>query len=259
MRGLSSVNPAAKLVANLVVLLISASVSDPLTSLIIFIECALFAIFSRSITTRRLKASLPLVGFAVAMLWMNAAFARVDGGHTIASIWIFNFTDKGLATGWAIFFRILSIVVASILFISTTDANDLVLSLIQQCHLNSGVAYGILAAFRFFPLMKSDLNCIDEAHRIRSPRTRQKLLTKDAWYRRAIPLLAMNIRRAERVSVAMEARGFEMGAQRSYYRTICWKRSDTVFLLVICCVIAATLLVSSQMGWLVMFRRWQGF
>ena len=254
-----NINPTAKLLVNLVILLCSVCISDPFTIILLFMTCVIYGICSRTFTVNSLKTMMPMGVFALAMLWMNAACARTDHARIIGTFVLFHFTDQGLAIGISIFFRILTISFSSILFISTTDADDLLLSLIQQCHLNPAIAYGVLTAFRFYPLMKSDLAQIDAAHQIRAAVHDKKGSGKISWYRKAIPLLASNIRRAEQVSVAMEARGFETGMHRTYHRSIRWKVSDTAFVTAACLLIAVILFVSWQMGWLLIFYRWKGF
>jgi energy-coupling factor transport system permease protein len=45
----------------------------------------------------------------------------------------------------------------------------------------------------------------------------------------AIPLLAISVRRAERVALAMDSRGFGARPDRTYFRTTTVTRSDVVF------------------------------
>lgn len=259
MLNIRKFNPTAKLLSNLIVIILSVIIADPLTILLVFSVSTLFGIAARAYNKKTMKALIPLACFALAMLWMNAAFARVVNAQIIGTWGPFHFTDKGLIVGISLFFRVLTIGTASVLFVSTTDADDLVLSLIKQCHLNPGIAYGILTAFRFFPLMESDIALIDAAHKIRCPKSGNWHSRPAAWYKRAIPLLAANIRRAERVSIAMEARGFEIGMRRTYHKTIYWQKKDTIFVLVTLLIMTVILLISAHMGWLVVFRRWQGF
>ncbi|MNP73302.1 putative HMP/thiamine permease protein YkoC [compost metagenome] len=47
--------------------------------------------------------------------------------------------------------------------------------------------------------------------------------------RYAIPLLAQSIRRAQRMAVAMEAKGFTDGASRTFYIQISYSRADLWF------------------------------
>lgn len=259
MLNMNKLNPTAKLLGNLVILIACVVIYDPKTMFMIFIVNVCFGIITSSFNKRNMKAFIPLGLFAFGMLWMNAAWAKVDNPNIIGVLGPIRFTDKGLIVGLSLCFRVLTIGVSSILFTSNTDPNDLILSLIKQCRLNQGIAYGILTAFRFFPLMETDLSLINGAHRIRNARKKKWYLKKNPWYRNAIPLLAANIRRAERVAIAMEARGFENNMKRTYYKTVCWRKIDTVFVVSTTFIVVAIILFSAHMGWLVSFQSWKGF
>jgi len=252
-------NPTAKLLANLIIVLASLMVFDPYTMVMLFGVSFLFAIFTKSFNRKNLKMMIPLICFAFGMLWMNASLARVENPEIIATFGFLTFTDKGFIVGTVLFFRILTIGVTSILFTCNTEPDALILSLIKQCKLNPGIAYGVLTALRFLPSMESDLTLINAAHKIRSSKEKKWYKKKNRWYRNAIPLLATNIRKAERVAIAMESRGFQTNMKRTYYRTVNWYKKDTVFVLVTGIVVIFIILFSNYMGWLVGFKRWQGF
>ena len=252
-------NPTAKLLANFIVVLASLMVFDPYTMVMLFGVSFFFALVTKSFNRKNLKMIIPLVCFAFGMLWMNASLARVENPEIIANLGPLTFTDKGLIVGFVLFFRILTIGVTSILFTFNTEPDALILSLIKQCRLNPGIAYGILTALRFLPSMESDLGLINAAHRIRSSKQKKWYKKKNPWYRNAIPLLATNIRKAERVAVAMESRGFQTDMKRTYYRTINWYKKDTLFVFGTVIVVISIIIFSYHMGWLIGFKRWQGF
>jgi energy-coupling factor transporter transmembrane protein EcfT len=252
-------NPTAKLIANFIIVLASLMVFDPYTMVMLFGISFFFALITKSFNRKNLKMIIPLVCFAFGMLWMNASLARVENPEIIATLGPLTFTDKGLIVGVVLFFRILTIGVTSILFTFNTEPDALILSLIKQCKLNPGIAYGMLTALRFLPSMESDLSVINAAHRIRSSKQKKWYKKKNPWYRNAIPLLATNIRKAERVAIAMESRGFQTDMKRTYYRTINWYKKDTFFILGTGIIVISIILFSAHMGWLVGFKRWQGF
>ncbi|WP_163468124.1 energy-coupling factor transporter transmembrane protein EcfT [Fusobacterium sp. IOR10] len=252
-------NPCAKLLANLIVVLASLMVFDPYTMGMLFSFSFFFAIITKSFNSKNLKMIIPLVCFAFGMLWMNGSLARVQNPKIIATLWHINFTDKGLIVGMVLFFRILTIGITSILFTCNTEPDALILSLIKEFKLNPGVAYGILTALRFLPSMESDLALINAAHKIRSSKGKKWYKKKNPWYRNAIPLLGTNIRKAERVAIAMESRGFQTDMKRTYYRTINWYRRDTIFVFATLIVVVSIIAFSYNLGWLVGFKRWQGF
>lgn len=49
----------------------------------------------------------------------------------------------------------------------TTDPILFMLSLVQQCKLSPKLAYGVIAGFRFLPLLKDEVQLIQQAHKIR--------------------------------------------------------------------------------------------
>lgn len=259
MLKMSRLNPCAKLISNLIVLFACFFVFDPQTTFMIMSFCILLGLVAGSFNRRNLKAFVPLSLFAFAMLWMNAAWARVNNPNVIGTFGPLKFTDKGFIVGLSLCFRVLTIGVSSILFITNTEPTELILSLIKQFHLNPAIAYGMLTAIRFLPSMETDLLKIKSAHRVRGDKSSKWYLKKSHWYKAAIPLLAVNVRKAERVSIAMEARGFESSTKRTYYKTIYWKKKDTAFVFCTMLIICIILLFSHHMGWLVGFRRWQGF
>jgi energy-coupling factor transporter transmembrane protein EcfT len=252
-------NPTAKLLANLIVVLASLLVFDPYTMVMLFACSLFFAIVTKSFNRKNIVMMIPLACFAIGMLWMSASFARVENPQVIGTLGRLSFTDKGLTVGLVLFFRILTIGMSSILFTFNTEPDALILSLIKQCRLNPAIAYGVLTALRFLPSMESDLALINSAHRIRSSKQKKWYKKKNSWYRNAIPLLATNIRKAERVAIAMEARGFQIKMKRTYYRTINWYKKDTLFVVGTGVLVATILIYSAYMGWLVGFKRWQGF
>ncbi|MBF7097768.1 energy-coupling factor transporter transmembrane component T family protein [Alkalibacter mobilis] len=256
---MNNFNPTAKLIANLIIVITSLIVFDPHTMGMLFVISSIFVLVTKSVNRKNLKAIVPLVCFAVGMLWMNASLARVENPQIIATLGPLRFTDQGLIIGLVLFFRIMTIGITSILFTFNTEPDVLILSLIKQCRLNPGIAYGMMTALRFLPSMESDLELMNAAHRIRNVRNKKWNLKKNSWYKNAIPLLAANIRKAERVAIAMEARGFQSDMKRTYYRTVNWGRRDTIFVALTVLIVCAIVLFSNSMGWLICFKGWRGF
>lgn len=259
MINMSKLNPTAKLISNIIILFSCLFIFDPNTMCMLLVTVVIFGVITKSFNSKNLKALVPFLFFAFAMVWMNAAWARVEDANIIGILGPLEFTDKGLIVGLSLGFRVLTIGISSTVFTTSTDPTELMLSLIKQCHLNPSIAYGILTAFRFLPTMETDLETIKSAHRIRNAKKNKWYLEKGRWYRYAIPLLAANIRKAERVAIAMEARGFESNMERTYYKTVYWKKTDTLFVICTILTVIFIILFSSYMGWLVGFKRWNGF
>jgi len=256
---ISRINPSAKLLANLIALIGCMLVFDPVTPLIFLIVVLTIGSLDGVFKLKEIPKFIPFLLFALGMVWMNAAWADVPDSNVIGEFGFFTFTDKGLSLGISLGLRILAIAAFSILFTSSTDPTDLVLSLVQQCRLSPSIAYSILAAIRLFPTLETELSTIQAAHRIRGKGEKGLNKKIKRWYRYAIPLLAGGIRKAERVALAMEARGFSSQVSRTYYKVITWDKKDTVFVIATLFFVLLSMYVSYSLGYKIGITKWQGF
>jgi energy-coupling factor transport system permease protein len=252
---LHRLNPLTKLAfAGLLMLMVTVIV-DPITPFLAATLTLLAILALGRIRWRDLIGALAPFGvIAFGLFWTTTLFyAPGPTGHlrTVASLGPVMISDEAIAYGLAITFRILAVFVASLLFVLTTDPTDFVQSLIQVLRLNYRFGYGALAAYRFVPLFDSELSTIRAAHRIRGVGSGGGPL---GWYREIVtmmvPLLAGGIRRAERVALAMDARGFGAAVGRTYYRQATLGRQDVVFGVGASLIIASSLLGLHQLGWL---------
>lgn len=176
---------------------------------------------------------LPFVLFFVLYTWTLTAYAAVPSGAPTWHFLFFRLSVAGFHAGLVLALRMLSSVAFGVLFVSTTDITDLVVSLCQNFRVPPKFAYGSLAGLRFFPLFEEEWQKIRRARRLRGRRERWRL-ARVATY--ALPLLSQAIRLGERVAIAMEARGFRGAAAespdaRTYYRPTRVAARDLVALL----------------------------
>ena len=109
----------------------------------------------------------------------------------------------------------------------TTDPVDFVVALIHQGRLPVRVGYAVFAAYRFMPLIQEELDNIRAAHQVRGDTHRPGLIARvRQTFGYAIPLLAISVRRAERVALAMDSRGFGARPDRTYFRSTRLSRAD---------------------------------
>lgn len=166
------------------------------------------------------KVLLPYSIFFVLTFWMLAAFGK---GETVVWKWAwFQITEESISSGLLIAMRMLAFVTIGLLFTTTTNLYELMMSLIHQWKLSPKWAYGMMAGFRCIPMFQSDLAQLKEAHRIRGYKHSG---TFKAFFRYAVPLLTQAIRRSEQMAMAMEVRGFTGERDRTYFQ----KTSITLF------------------------------
>ncbi|GHO48258.1 energy-coupling factor transporter transmembrane component T family protein [Ktedonospora formicarum] len=134
--------------------------------------------------------------------------------------------------GFSVVLRAYALCLISLCFSFTTDASDFIRALVQQWRFPYKLGYGALAAFRFVPLLQSELRLIQAAHKVRGISDQGGVRTFYQRLRRyAVPLLATAIRRAERTALAMDGRAFGAFARRTYFKRFRFQTRDYLFVL----------------------------
>ena len=224
---LAALNPSVKLFAHLLVMVLLMTTTNPKVTLGIWILGVFIGICLGGWKVRFLLTRLlPYLGFFILVFWMMAAFG--EGTETIWKWAWFHITVESMNHGLLIGLRMLGFVTYGLLFTTTTDLTLLIMSFIHQCKLSPKWAYGFLAGFRFIPLFQSEFNQMKIAHKVRG--YRQKNRSK-AFMRYALPLFTQGIRKAERIAIAMEVRGFTGARDRTYYQRTKVVTKDLAYLL----------------------------
>ena len=153
-------------------------------------------------------------------LWLALFNALFYGGETQGMGWQIgplHFFPQGVAFGAAVALRLLCMITYTYLFFATTEPILLVNSLILQARLPYKLAFTILTAYRFLPILQQEMALIGAAHYIRAVNAPHRAWSLQSLRRFAIPLLAGGIRRAERLALAMDGRAFGAKPARTYY------------------------------------------
>ncbi|WP_025027215.1 energy-coupling factor transporter transmembrane component T family protein [Caldalkalibacillus mannanilyticus] len=130
-------------------------------------------------------------------------------------------TAEALDFALAITCRLLILFLASLLYIKTTDPQDVVLVLAQKLHIPYRFAFAISLALRFLPLLESEAEQIRNAQRRRGLGQSQGIKAKLAWAKRFIfSVFVSAVRRAETTAIMMEGKGFGLHPERTYRRWI---------------------------------------
>lgn len=182
-----------------------------------------------------------LLGFG--LFWSSVVFYAGPGADAPSLVpGPVRVTPDGLLFGITIVCRLLAIFAASLLFVLTTNPVDLVVALIQQTRLPVKVGYAVFAAYRFMPLIHEELENIQAAHHVRGGVEGSGIIARARrLFGYAIPLLAISVRRAERVALAMDSRGFGARPDRTYFRQTAFRRADLWFVLAALATVTCTL------------------
>lgn len=211
---LGSLNPAVKLITHILLMLLLMMIDRPLTTFSIWIFVLIIGVGIGGWKGRFLiRVLLPYSLFFVLTFWMLAAFGK--GENTVWQWGWFHVTAESMRNGLLIALRMLAFVTIGLLFTTTTNLQELMMSFIHQWRLSPKWAYGFMAGFRCIPMFQSDVAQLKEAHRIRGYRQNGSF---KSFIHYAVPLLTQAIRRSERMAIAMEVRGFTGTRDRTYYQ-----------------------------------------
>jgi energy-coupling factor transport system permease protein len=183
---LARAHPLAKIAAALVVMLTLFITVDPLTPTLVLIAEAI---------------AIPLVGISARALLRRALPAFIGA----IGVGFFNALLSGdVYSGAAIGLRLVGIALAGIVAVASIDPTDLTDALVEHLHAPRRFTVGALAAFRLMPLFADEWQTIAMARRARGLESRRVI----AFFSMTRSLLVAAIRRATRLAVAMDGRGF---------------------------------------------------
>jgi energy-coupling factor transport system permease protein len=230
---LHRLNPITKLGISLPVVVIASASFEPVTPLAMAAAALLVNHFVGRVPWHKLLRPLVFaVPLSFGFFWSGAAFYVGPGsgadapGIALGPVWL---SMAGVVYGLAVASRVLAIFCTSLIFVLTTDPVHLVLALIQHLRVSPRIGYSIFAGYRFMPLLQDEINNIRAAYQVRGavPRGIAGRIRQAFDY--AIPLLAISVRRGERVALAMESRAFEALPHRTYLQVSEFSWRDPVF------------------------------
>jgi energy-coupling factor transport system permease protein len=212
-------NPVAKLAAGLALSLALFATLDPLTPAIAIagelIAVPLFGLRYRDLVRR----GWPVAVAALGVLLSLVLFAANRSGPVLLGLGPITVTGAILYTALGLSLRVLAISIPGILVFSTTDPTDLADALVQNVRAPARFAIGTLAAFRLLPLLAQEWQQLTLARRARgidagrNPWAKLRIFASMTF-----ALLVGAIRRGTRLANAMDARGFDSGAERTSAR-----------------------------------------
>jgi energy-coupling factor transport system permease protein len=195
-------NPVAKLVAAMLPTLALLATLDPLTpTLFLAVELAVLPLFGLHLPGLLRRGWPVLVGAAGIALAQSL------------------FGTGGPVTAVGLGLRVLAVALPGVVVFATTDPTDLADALVQNARLPARFAIGALAAYRLVPLLAEEWHLLTLARRARgidagrNPLAHVRLLAALTF-----ALLVGAIRRGTRLATAMDARGFDSGAVRTFAR-----------------------------------------
>ncbi|WP_336714312.1 energy-coupling factor transporter transmembrane component T family protein [Arthrobacter sp. USHLN218] len=222
---LTRANPLAKFAAVVFITAVLAVSIDWVSAATAL--AAEFAVFGLAGLTLRLlwQRGWPLIIAAAVGGW-STAILSADSGRILVDAGIWSISEGSLELGLGFMLRGLAIALPAILLMSCTDPTDLADALAQKARLPHRFVLGTLAAMRLVGLMAEEWQTIGMARRARGIGSHGTPLRRlRATLGQSFGLLVQAVRRASRLAVTMEARGFG-GAERTWARESTFSRID---------------------------------
>jgi energy-coupling factor transport system permease protein len=219
---LTRTTPVARLVAGMSWLVAAIVTLDPVVPVRLSIAAVIAIVLWSGLPLRRIPGRLAPLGFAIASLTVfSILLSSANGDATLAAVAQIGparITGPAISAGLSIGLRVVVIALTTLLVFGPSDPTRMADSLVQQWHLPDRFAYGTLAALRVAPFMAGDWAVIGAARRIRGLSPRGPVGRVREAGDRLLVMLVATIRRAERLALAMDARGFDSGVRRTHFR-----------------------------------------
>ena len=183
-----------------------------------------------------------LFGLIAALFLLQCVFNR-NGDPLFAAFGITLVTDMGFHTAVFVSLRLL-IILLSALIVAVGEARDYLLSL-TTLKIPYEIAFMVLAALRFLPMLREEASDVLNAAQLRGLRVKNAGLKQqaNAYLSIVIPVVAGAIHRAEHLSIAMESRGFRAFSKRTNMRFLRMRASDWIYFAAFCAAVTAVFIL----------------
>ncbi len=228
----------AKLISFLILIAAAVSASTIWGYALAFLVTAAIAALSK-LPPRTVLDSVRWLGTFFAFIFlMNALFS--GGSSPLFSFWIFAVSAEGIAQGINAVLRFMLVIVLGGIFTCTTSPRDITgaiealmkpLKLIRVPVEDVAMILGI--AVQFIPTLIEETDIIKKAQIARGAHFESRRLGERAlsFASLAVPIFLSAFRRADELSVAMEARGYKGAGNRTKARGEPLRRFDFAALL----------------------------
>lgn len=209
------VNPVAKIAA-LVPLTACLLLSLDWVSAVVAIVGEVLLLTGAGLRSRLIwRRAVPLL-VAAPLAGVTMALYGQASGATYLQLGFVHVTEGSVAIGVATALRLLAIALPAVALFATMDPTDLADGLAQRWHLPSRFVLGGLSGLRLVGLFVQDWHSLELARRARGVADRGRIRR---LLGQSLALLVLAVRRGTKLATAMEARGFDGPAERTWART----------------------------------------
>lgn len=218
-------NPLAKLAAVVLATTPLIASLDLVSSTVVVLASLLLLPLAGIRPTRFLARAWPLLVAGLFAAWGTALVGN-DAGAVLLDLGVATVSEGSLVSGVATGLRVFAVAVPAVIVLSSTDPTDLANALAQQARLPHRFVLGALAGMRLLGLLAEEWTTLGMARRARGVGAQGSIVQRmRANAGQSLGLMVQAIRRASRLAVTMEAKGFG-GRQRTWARTAVFTARD---------------------------------
>jgi len=231
-------SPLTKLFWSFLLMTLSCFFRDPRVLAGLFLSIVLVALAAGI-----LKEMFPVFKglLCIAGLFILFQIFFISDGKTIFTLipgtGIGRVTDAGLVGCLAMGARMIVIAASFPVLMGTTQIKDLVVVLVEKLRIPYPYAFMFVTSLRFVPTFMQEMDQIIQAQSSRAHRLDNKNFLKRflSICPLAIPLMVTSVKKAERMAISMETRGFGVGKRTNLHS----KQFRSVDALVCCALLLA--------------------
>ncbi len=243
--ALSRVNPAIALLALFVMTLPLMATIDPVSAgVAVALELLLLPL--AGLRPRQFFIRISPLLFAAPLAAVSMLLYAAPAGEIYAAWGPVVISQNSVTLSISIALRVFAVGMPAVVILPSLGSTEVADALTQVAHLPSRFVLSSLAAIRMVGLMLSDWQALHRARRSRG-------LKGTNFARSALSLVTFALRRAEALSVSMEARGFGSDILRTNARDSVLSRADVVMMLIALAVPAIALVASALTGQFTLF------
>lgn len=248
--ALARLNPISKLVIITVITLgLLISLDATTASVILVAEVAALPFAGLRARSVLMRAGV-LLAVAASITLVNALFSQNTDGVVLFQFGGFGLSTGGLAAAAAVGLRVLALSLPAAVLLASTDPAELADGLQQHLRVPARYAMVLLTGLRMLPLLADDWRELSAARRARGLSASNPVAAVRAAVGRISGLLIVALRRGMRMAAAMQARGFDPYAPRTYARISRLMPADLIAMLAsVAVVLLATVLAIRAGHW----------
>lgn len=183
----------------------------------------------------------------VALIFAAFYNYQIPGQVVLFTLGPLQVTDMSLSSGLTIGFRAAIPTLIILVLICTTDPAQLAKAM-MKLKLPLNVAFMMLAALRFFPVISEEMSNISTAQTIRGIQKNNMKKRFRAFNLATLPLMVNSLRKSRTMGIAIESKGFGKRAWKEYYQELKLTKIDYLIIIFTTVCLATALILRYVYG-----------